>query len=104
MQHSAVDLETYARMYTEARLREAARRQRADEVAAGASLLERAVARVQSWFTATPQARVSQVPAASRPVQLVPVSQKPLAASADPYAGMFVLVRGPKESCTLDAA
>jgi hypothetical protein len=104
MQHSAVDLENYARLYLEDRLRDAAQRQRANEVAAGSSLLGRAAARVQSWFTPAPQERVSPALVASRPVQLVPVSQKPLASSADPYAGMIVLVRGPKEPRTLDAA
>jgi hypothetical protein len=104
MQHSAVDLETYARLYTEDRLRVAAQSRRADAAVTGASLMERTVARVQSWFTAAPQETVSSASTASRPAQLVPVAQKPLAAAADPYAGMIVLVRGPKEPCTLDAA
>ena len=104
MQHSAVDLENYARMYMEDRLRDSAQRQRADEAAAGASWLGRAVAQAQAWFAAGPRARISAAPAASQPVQLVPVSQEQLPASADPYAGMIVLVRGPKAPCSLDAA
>lgn len=104
MQHSAVDLENYARLYLEDRLRDAANRQRASEVATGASLLERTVARVQSWFASAPQGHVAQAPAASQPVQLVTMPEKTLPASADPYAGMIVLVRGPKEPCSLDAA
>lgn len=104
MQHSAVDLENYARLYTEDRLRAAARRRQANEVIIGDSLVGRTVARVQSWFTAAPRELVTQPPAAPQPVQLVPVSGKPPAASADPYASMIVLVRGPKEPCTLDAA
>jgi hypothetical protein len=104
MQHSAVDLETYARLYTEDRLRVATERRRAAEVVTGASLLERTVARVQSWFTTAPQERDVSAPVAPQPAQLVPVSKKPQPASADPYAGMIVLVRGPKEPCTLDAA
>jgi hypothetical protein len=104
MQHSVVDLENYARLYTEDRLREAARRQRADEVATGASWVERSVARVQSLLTAALPERASHAPAAPQPAQLVPVVKKPQPASADPYAGMIVLVRGPKEPCTLDAA
>jgi hypothetical protein len=103
MQHSAVDLETYARLYTEDRLRVATERRRADEAVTGASLLERTVARMQSWFAAAPRERASQTPAV-QPAQLVPVVTKPKAASADPYAGMIVLVRGPKEPCSLDAA
>ena len=96
MQHSVVDLENYARLYHEDRLRDSARRRRADEVATGASLLGRAVARVQAWFIAAPPERAAPVPALSEPVQLVPMAKKPRAASADPYAGMIVLVRGPR--------
>jgi hypothetical protein len=104
MQHSAVDLESYARFYTEDRLRDAARRRQADEAVTGVSLLRRTVAHVQSWFMPAPQARVAQRSAALPPAQLVPVVVKPQASHADPYAGMIVLVRGPKEPCTLDAA
>lgn len=96
MQHSAVDLETYARLYTEDRLRESAQRRRACEVVTGASFLARTVTRVQSWFVTAPQARAPQAPVAPQPVQLVPVAKKPQVASADPYAGMIVLVRGSK--------
>jgi hypothetical protein len=96
MQHSAVDLESYARSYTEDRLRIAAQHRRANEVVTGASLLGRTVARLQSWFTPAPQECVSPAPVALRPVQLVPVSKKAQPAAADPYAGMIVLVRGPK--------
>ncbi|MDQ2654181.1 MAG: hypothetical protein M3Z20_14205 [Chloroflexota bacterium] len=97
MQHSAVDLENYARLYTEDRLRDAAQSRRASEVVTEASLLGRAVARVQSWFTATPRESITApAPAASQPAQLVPVSRKPQPATADPYAGMIVLVRGPR--------
>jgi hypothetical protein len=104
MQHSAVDLETYARMYTEDRLRVAAQSRQADQVVTGASLLERAVSRMQSWFTTAPRESIADSRVASQPMQLVPVSQKPPAASADPYAGMIVLVRGPRETCSVDAA
>ena len=74
-----------------------------NEVVTGASLLERTVARVQSWFGSAPQRHVVQAPTA-HPVHLVPVPEKALPASADPYAGMIVLVRGPKAPCSLDAA
>lgn len=104
MQHSAVDLENYARMYMEDRLRDSAQRQRADEAAAGASWLGRAKAQVQAWCAAGPREPVSHAPTASRRVELVPAPEKALPASADPYAGMIVLVRGPKEPCSLDAA
>lgn len=104
MQHSTVDLESYARFYTEDRLRDAARRRQANEAVTGISLLGRTVARVQSWFAPAPQERVAQRTVASSPVQLVPMVKKPQASHADPYAGMIVLVRGPKEPCTLDAA
>lgn len=104
MQHSAVDLETYARLYVEDRLRISAQHRRVDEAVTGASWLERALARVRAWFTPAPQERVSHAPAASRPAQLVPVVKKERPATADPYAGMIVLVRGPKEPCSLDAA
>jgi hypothetical protein len=96
MQHSAVDLENYARLYQEDRLRDAARRRQSSEVVTGASLLERTVTRVQSWFTAGVPESVSQAQISSQPVQLVPSSNQPAAASADPYAGMIVLVRGPR--------
>jgi hypothetical protein len=95
MQHSAVDLENYARLYTEDRLRDAAQSRLAAEVMTGASLLERTIACVQSWFRAAPNELVSHVPVTSQPVHLVPVSKKAQPASADPYAGMIVLVRGP---------
>lgn len=104
MQHSAVDLENYARLYTEDRLRDAARRRQANEVVTGDSFLGRAVSRVHAWFAPVPQATAPQAPAASRPARLVPAVSKPQVAHADPYAGMIVLVRGPKEPCTLDAA
>jgi hypothetical protein len=104
MQHSAVDLENYARLYTEDRLRDAERRRQANEAVTGISLLGRTVARVQSWFAPAPQERVAQRSAALPPVQLVPMVNKPQASHADPYAGMIVLVRGPKEPCSLDAA
>lgn len=104
MQHSVVDLENYARLYTEDRLREAARRQRANEVATGASWMGRAVARAHSWLTAALPERASHAPASPQPVQFVPVVTRSQAASADPYAGMIVLVRGPKAPCTRDAA
>ena len=104
MQHSVVDLENYARLYVEDKLRVSAQRQLAAEVVTEPSWLQRAVAYVQSWFTAAPQERVPPAQVAAEPVQLVPVSKKAQAASADPYAGMIVLVRGPKEPCTLDAA
>lgn len=104
MQHSAVDLESYARMYTEDRLRDATQRRCASQVMTEPSLLERAVARVQSWFLSAPPQGVTTAPVMSRPAQLVPVAKKPVLASADPYAGMIVLVRGPKDTCTLDAA
>ena len=104
MQHSAVDLEQYARLYTQDRLRDAARRRQADEVAPSESLLGRVVTRMQSWFTPGPQPLPDPASATYRPAQLVPVAKKPQAAHADPYAGMIVLVRGPKEPCSLDAA
>jgi hypothetical protein len=96
MQHSAVDLENYARLYTEDRLRDAAQRQRANEVVTGVSLLGRTIARLQSWFAAAPQGRVSQTAEAPQPARMVPVVTKAQPATADPYAGMIVLVRGPK--------
>ena len=96
MQHSAVDLENYARLYTEDRLRVAGQSRRANEVVTGPSWLERAVARTQSWFASTPRNHARRALAESQPVQLEPVSRKPQAASADPYAGMIVLVRGPR--------
>jgi hypothetical protein len=96
MQHSAVDLENYARLYTEDRLREAVRRQRADTAVTGESLLGRVVAHVQSWFSPVPVKHRTHAPVAPQPVQLVPMAKKPRAASADPYAGMIVLVRGPR--------
>jgi hypothetical protein len=104
MQHSAVDLENFARLYTEDRLRDAARRRQANEVVTGVSLLGRSIARMQSWFTPAPRERVAQRPVAPSPAQLVPVVKKTAAPHADPYAGMIVLVRGPKEPCSLDAA
>ena len=96
MQHSAVDLENYARLYTEDRLRAAARRRQANEAMTGDSLLGRTVARLQSWFIAAPQSSVSHGPVSTQPVQLVPSSEVPRAASTDPYAGMLVLARGPR--------
>lgn len=104
MQHSVVDLENYARLYVEDKLRVSAQRRRAEEVVTEASWFERAVTRVQSWFIPAPQTRVAQPLAAPQPAQLVPVVKKTQPATADPYAGMIVLVRGPKEPCTLDAA
>lgn len=103
MQHSAVDLENYARLYVADRLRDSARLRLASEVVAEPTWLERAVARVYAWFTPSPQEHLAPVRTPSQPAQLVPILTKPQAA-ADPYAGMIVLVRGPKEPCTLDAA
>jgi hypothetical protein len=96
MQHSAVDLEQYARMYTQDRLRVAAQHRRANEVVTSASLLNRTLACVQAWFSPAAQEHVPGAPVAARPVQLVPMSTKAQPATADPYAGMIVLVRGPK--------
>jgi hypothetical protein len=106
MQHSAVDLEHYARLYTQDRLRVAAWQRRVDEAVTDESMLKRLVAHIQSWFTPAPREVVAPARSAStsRPAQLVPELKKPQASSADPYAGMIVLVRGPKEPCSLDAA
>ena len=104
MQHSVVDLENYARLYVEDKLRVSAQRRRAEKVVTGPSMLDRAVARMQCWFTPAPQTRVAQPLATPRPAQLVPIVKRAQPSPADPYAGMIVLVRGPKEPCTLDAA
>lgn len=97
MQHSAVDLENYARLYVADRLRESERQRRLDEAAGGGPSLVRAAARVQGWFTGITSKRASPQPAEmAQPVQLVPLPKARRAASADPYAGMIVLVRGPK--------
>ena len=104
MQHSTIDLETYARLYVEDKLRVSAQRRRACEAVTGASWLERVVASARARFTSVPRERAEQAAPALRPVQLVPVVKRTQPAAADPYAGMIVLVRGPKEPCTLDAA
>ena len=104
MQHSVVDLENYARLYTEDRRRESELRQRASEAAAGKSLLRRMIARAQTWFGSASRQDATHAAVEARPAQLVPVPEKALPASADPYAGMIVLVRGPREPCSLDAA
>ena len=104
MQHSAMDLENYARMYIEDRLRTSEQLRQADALVPGASWMTRVMARMQSWFTPAPQEHRSRSAVAPQPVHLVPVVKKTQPATADPYAGMIVLVRGPKEPCTLDAA
>ena len=103
MQHSAVDLENYARLYTEDRLREAATRRRASEVVAAPSFLGRMVAQVQSWFVTAPGPDIVPSTPVAQPVHLVPRTVKPHAGAVNPYVGMVVIARD-KRSCTLDAA
>ena len=102
-QHSAFDLETYARLYVEDRLRDSEKSRQASQVPTGASLLARVAASLQSWVIASLRGPVSPAPAVSAPVQFVSAGKQE-AAHADPYVGMIVLARGSRKTCSLDAA
>ncbi|MFT4040671.1 MAG: hypothetical protein QM692_21000 [Thermomicrobiales bacterium] len=103
MQHSAVDLENYARIYHAERMREAQARRQVNEVPERTSWLAETVRVVREMFSvrmvvepvapAAPAVPVVDVPAAP----LVSLRTTRRAATAEPYAGMIVLVRGPRQ-------
>lgn len=102
MQHSAVDLENHARLYHADRMREAQARRRVNEVPVGTSWLAATVRLMRGLFSVRVVVEPVAAPGPAVPVVDVPASRLvPLAkarpATADPYAGMIVLVRGPRQ-------